>query len=172
MKFKLNAVLASLVGLAISMSVIAEDIELYVNYNVETKEKPRVMMIFDTSGSMAWDVTDGEQCYQWDGGSTSSPRFYQSTCFESSGSRDTKDCFKKANSGTKRGRFYNGPTTNGYDYSYSNNYYDNTCNDSRLNVAQNAIKQLVNDNDDIDFGLMRFNGSDGGYVLARVGPIK
>ncbi|MBE0421252.1 pilus assembly protein [Pseudoalteromonas nigrifaciens] len=172
MKFKLNAVLASLVGLAISMSVIAEDIELYVNYNVETKEKPRVMMIFDTSGSMAWDVTDGEQCYQWDGGSTSSPRFYQSTCFESSGSRDTKDCFKKANSGTKRGRFYNGPTTNGYYYDYSYNYYDNTCNDSRLNVAQNAIKQLVNDNDDIDFGLMRFNGSDGGYVLARVGTEK
>ncbi|WP_350551037.1 PilC/PilY family type IV pilus protein [Pseudoalteromonas sp. 120-MNA-CIBAN-0494] len=169
MKFKLNAVLASLVGLAISMSVIAEDIELYVNYNVETKEKPRVMMIFDTSGSMAWDVTDGEQCYQWDGGSTSSPRFYQSTCFESSGSRDTKDCFKKANSGTKRGRFYNGPTDR---YNYSWNYYDNTCNDSRLNVAQNAIKQLVNDNDDIDFGLMRFNGNDGGYVLARVGTEK
>ena len=170
MKFKLNKTCAALFGLTISASVYAEDIELYVNHDVETDEKPRVMMIFDTSGSMAWDVIDGKQCYQWDGNSANNPRFYQSTCFESSGSRDTKDCFKKVNSGTKLGRFYNGTTTNGYNY--SNNYYDNICNDSRLNVAQNAIKQLVDDNDDIDFGLMRFNGGSGGYVLAGVGAGK
>ncbi|WP_350563545.1 hypothetical protein, partial [Psychrobacter sp. CAL346-MNA-CIBAN-0220] len=30
----------------------------------------------------------------------------------------------------------------------------------------------VNDNEDIDFGLMRFNGDNGGYVLARVGADK
>ena len=49
MKFKLNKVLASLLGLTISMSVFAEDIELYVNHDVETDENPRVLMIFDTS---------------------------------------------------------------------------------------------------------------------------
>ena len=66
MKFKLNIVLASLVGLAISMSVIAEDIELYVNYDVETNEKPRVLFIFDTSGSMDWSVINGnnQSCYK------------------------------------------------------------------------------------------------------------
>ncbi|MBO7925795.1 pilin biogenesis protein [Pseudoalteromonas sp. K222D] len=145
MKFKLNAVLASLVGLAISMSVIAEDIELYVNYNVETKEKPRVMMIFDTSGSMAWDVTDGKQCYK-----RNSNGFYQSECFKSKASYTWyQQCYKSVNG-----------------------YAEPVCEDSRLQVAQNAIKQLVNDNEDIDFGLMRFDGDNGGYVLARVGADK
>ena len=41
MKFKLNAVIASLMGLTISMTATAEDIELYVNHNVETNEKPQ-----------------------------------------------------------------------------------------------------------------------------------
>ena len=54
MKFKLNKVLASLLGLTISMSVFAEDIELYVNHDVDVEEKPRVLLIFDTSGSMAF----------------------------------------------------------------------------------------------------------------------
>lgn len=150
----------------------AEDIELYVNHNVEIEEKPRVLFVFDTSGSMAWDVTDGEQCYRWDGNSTTSPRFYQATCFESNNVNDTNQCFKKASSdqGIRYSRFYNGPSTSGY--SYSNGYPAASCNDSRLNVAQSAIKQLVRDNDDIEFGLMRFNDSDGGYILAKVGSTK
>lgn len=116
MKFKLNAVIASLMGLTISMTATAEDIELYVNHNVETNEKPRVLVVFDTSGSMAFSTRTGRSC--------------------------------------------------GYD---NNKGIYIPCSDSRLGVAKNAMKQLVNDNDDIDFGLMRFNGSNGGYVMARLG---
>ncbi|KAF7774261.1 type IV pilus assembly protein PilY1 [Pseudoalteromonas citrea] len=100
----------------ISVKAFAEDIELYVKHNIDIDEKPRVMLIFDTSGSMAFSSRTGRSC--------------------------------------------------GYDY--SRRRY-RLCSDSRLGVAKNAITDLVNKNPDIDFGLMRFNGSSGGYVLARIG---
>lgn len=104
-----------LVGLAISAPVVAEDIELYVNHNVQTNENARVLIVFDTSGSMAFSTLTGNDC--------------------------------------------------GYD-NYNRRWI--LCDDNRLNVAQNAVKNLVNSNKDVDFGLMRFSGSDGGYVLSRI----
>ncbi|MEM5509524.1 PilC/PilY family type IV pilus protein [Pseudoalteromonas sp. AS71] len=146
MKFKLNKVLASLLGLTISMSVFAEDIELYVNHDVETDENPRVLMIFDTSGSMAWDVVDGGQCYR----RYQNGQFYTSDCFKSQTYFNyTQQCYKSVNG-----------------------YAQAVCEDSRLLVAKNAVSQLITDNDDIDFGLMRFKESSGGYVLARLGANK
>lgn len=142
----------------------AEDIELYVNHNVEIQEKPRVLLVFDTSGSMAWDVTDGGQCYKISGSNQYNYRFNQTDCFESRESFNVSEqCYRRVSY-----------RTNYYDYYTSNNwsYYDSICNNSRLNVARDAITQLVSDNDDIEFGLMRFNGSDGGYVLAKVGSTK
>lgn len=109
--------LVFLLGSCLSVfSVMAEDIELYVKHNIESDEKPRVMIIFDTSGSMAFSSRTGRHC--------------------------------------------------GYDYRARR---WRLCSDNRLGVAKSAITDLVNDNPDIDFGLMRFNGSNGGYVLARVG---
>ncbi|WP_404343146.1 PilC/PilY family type IV pilus protein [Pseudoalteromonas mariniglutinosa] len=109
---------STLLGLATVFSAVSygEDIELYVNHNVEIDEKPRVLVVFDTSGSMAFSTRTGRDC--------------------------------------------------GFNY-YTNTY--NLCSDSRLEVAKDAMTQLVNDNEDIDFGLMRFNGSNGGYVMARLG---
>ena len=51
-----------LVGLAISAPVVAEDIELYVNHNVQTNENARVLIVFDTSGSMAFSTLTGNDC--------------------------------------------------------------------------------------------------------------
>lgn len=45
MQFKLKKIAALLFGVGISLSVFAEDIELYVNHNVETDENPRVLII-------------------------------------------------------------------------------------------------------------------------------
>ncbi|MEM6508613.1 MAG: PilC/PilY family type IV pilus protein [Pseudomonadota bacterium] len=92
----------------------AEDIELYVNHNANLDEKPRVLIVFDTSGSMAFSTSSGNSC------------------------------------------------------GFSNGLYI-PCSDSRLGVAQDAITKLVDGNDDIDFGLMRFNSTNGGYVLAGIG---
>lgn len=117
MKFK-NLVISILLGSTpfLSMRSDAEDIELYVNHNVKIDEKPRVLVIFDTSGSMAFSTKTGNSC----------------------------------------------------GYNYTTGKYT-LCSDSRLGVAKNAISDLVNDNEDIDFGLMRFNGDNGGYVMARLG---
>lgn len=104
-----------LLGLAASAPAVAEDIELYVNHNVQTDENARVLIVFDTSGSMAFSTLTGNDC--------------------------------------------------GYD-NYNRRWI--LCDDNRLNVAQNAVKNLVNSNKDVDFGLMRFAGSDGGYVLSRI----
>ncbi len=41
------------------MMTHAEDIELYVNHNVDLDEKPRVLIVFDTSGSMAFSTSSG-----------------------------------------------------------------------------------------------------------------
>ena len=38
------------------MQAYAEDIELYVNKDANSDEKPRVLLIFDTSGSMAFSI--------------------------------------------------------------------------------------------------------------------
>ena len=59
---KTNKVLASLIGITLSSYVAAEDIELYVNHDVDVEEKPRVLLIFDTSGSMAFSSTNGNSC--------------------------------------------------------------------------------------------------------------
>ncbi|MEI8640874.1 hypothetical protein P4S68_06490 [Pseudoalteromonas sp. Hal099] len=40
MKFTFNRIVASFFAATVSLSVTAEDIELYVNHNVETDENP------------------------------------------------------------------------------------------------------------------------------------
>ena len=114
---KLNKILASLISLTLSASAFAEDIELYVNHDVDVEEKPRVLLIFDTSGSMAFSSSNGNNC--------------------------------------------------GY-----NNFLGlyNLCVDSRLAAAQFAMNKVVSDNEDtIDFGLMRFKSTTGGYIVNGVG---
>jgi len=114
---KFNKVLTSLVSLTLSTSVMAEDIELYVNHDLDLDEKPRVLLIFDTSGSMAFSSSTGNSC----------------------------------------------------GYSNQTGYY--LCADSRLAAAQYAMTKVVSDNEDsIDFGLMRFKSdSEGGYIVNGVG---
>ncbi|MBQ4833060.1 pilin biogenesis protein [Pseudoalteromonas sp. MMG010] len=109
-------IVGSLLAMSISGTCFSEDIELYVNHNISSEEKTRVLMLFDTSGSMAFSTSTGYDC--------------------------------------------------GYN-NQSKRY--NLCPDSRLGVARDAMSQLVDDNADIDFGLMRFNGGAGGYLLAKLG---
>ena len=128
-----------------SSQVLSEDIDLYVAHDITNTEKSRAVILFDTSGSMSWDVEDGEACYvrekDWWGRS-----YYKSVeCFNSNNT--SKACYKK----------------------YSGRYYKVTCGDSRLRVAKNAIKALVKDNPDFEFGLMRLYSSNGGYVVSGLG---
>ncbi|CCQ09608.1 Type IV fimbrial biogenesis protein PilY1 [Pseudoalteromonas luteoviolacea B = ATCC 29581] len=133
------------VGLGVLASIAparAEDIELYVTHNSTTKERPRVMVLFDTSGSMAWDVNDGSRCYE-----RKKKNEYQSV-----------DCFDSSLTNTKC-----------YKYSSWYGYYEANCGPSRLSVAQSAMTKLIQENADIDFGLMRLYSDDGGYILNGLG---
>lgn len=49
----------------VSSPVMAEDIELYVTHNVETTEKARVLIMFDSSGSMGTKISSDSDCYDW-----------------------------------------------------------------------------------------------------------
>ncbi|MEM5545132.1 pilus assembly protein [Pseudoalteromonas fuliginea] len=116
MRLKLNKLFAASLGLTMSVPATAEDIELYVNHNINVDEKPRVLLIFDTSGSMAFSSSSGNDC------------------------------------------------------GYSNNLRRYIlCSDSRLGAAQYAMNKVIEDNDNIDFGLMRFKETDGGYIINGLG---
>lgn len=147
-----------------SSLAVADDIEIYVNKNVELDEKPRVLFIFDTSGSMDEEVTSAgtsESCFIKRRGFFWFPPYYEQlpSCYES------KDSYNEYNQ-----QCY---------INIGNRNYQPSCVDeveggNRLEVAKRAVKGLINDNSDIDFGLMRFNynaGNEpgGGYVLARIG---
>ena len=145
MKFKLNKVLASLLGLTISMSVFAEDIELYVNHDVETDENPRVLMIFDTSGSMDWSVINGDDqvCY-------TKYQYEETTGRGRNRQTVTYDAYQQVTC------FASKPEYNEYNeqcYIGVNGVAVADCHDRRIDVAKNAMTQLVNDNDDIAIGL-------------------
>ncbi|WP_252097631.1 PilC/PilY family type IV pilus protein [Pseudoalteromonas sp. NBT06-2] len=125
----------------------SEDIELYVNHNVETGEKPKVLFMFDTSGSMLFRLSDGRACYKSLSDNinsfiecSTSPPVGESTCF-------AKD-------------IYNGNET----------IHAVTCEKSRLSVAKEAVDRVLTENqDNIEFGLIRFRGGEGGYILSKIG---
>jgi type IV pilus assembly protein PilY1 len=129
-----------------SSIVYADDIDLYVSHDITKTEKSRAVILFDTSGSMSWDVQDGQRCYlrERKKGKT---RYREVECFDSS--KTSTYCYK-------------------YNYWYGG-YYRANCKDSRLRVAKNAIKDLVKENSDFEFGLMRLYQSYGGYVVSGLG---
>ena len=161
MKRATNLVLTYIMCLFFTMTAAAEDIELYVNKNANIDEKPRVMMIFDTSGSMDWSVINGDDqvCY-------TKYQYEETTGRGRNRQTVTYDAYQQVTC------FASKPEYNEYNeqcYIGVNGVAVADCHDRRIDVAKKAIKQLVSDNDDIEFGLMRFKGNDGGYVLARIG---
>ena len=134
--------------LVFSLNTFAEDIDLYVAHDITKTEKSRAVILFDTSGSMSWDVQDGRTCYVRERDSWGRTYYRSVECFDSS--KTSKACYKRSR--------------------YS--YYKANCKDSRLRVAKNAIKGLVDDNPDFEFGLMRLYSSYGGYVVSGLGTDK
>ncbi|KTG19787.1 hypothetical protein AUR67_13245 [Pseudoalteromonas sp. XI10] len=113
MKMKLNS-LFFIFACVFCQNLYAEDIDLYVNYDVAEDEKLRVLLVFDTSNSMAFSIETGKVC-------------------------------------RSKGKLALCPEG------------------SRLEVAQEAMIKLINDNSDIEFGLMRLIKGTGGYVIHGIG---
>ena len=97
-----------------SPSIFAEDIDLFINYKVSEDEKLRILLVFDTSNSMAFSIETGRVCMD-------------------------------------KGKLILCPEG------------------SRLEVAQEAMIKLINDNSDIEFGLMRLIKGTGGYIVHGIG---
>ncbi|WP_462179707.1 hypothetical protein [Pseudoalteromonas gelatinilytica] len=113
MKMKLNSLLF-IFACVFCQNLFAEDIDLYVNYKVSEDEKLRVLLVFDTSNSMAFSINSGRSC-------------------------------------THQGKLILCPEG------------------SRLEAAQEAMIKLINDNSDIEFGLMRLIKGTGGYIIHGIG---
>lgn len=141
--FKHSAVLAFSLTCAFSTSVMAEDIELYVNNQLEETENARVMLVFDTSGSMGWSINDGRRCYHH-------KDKYEMDCVEKSYSNGTPYLCRVGNKDASK----------------------TTCPASRLQVAKEAITSLIDNLDGVDLGLSRFYSDYGGYIVADIGSSK
>lgn len=164
-----------------SSKVFAEDIEIYVNSLLNEKEKARVMLMFDTSGSMQWSSVSGDRCgeyrdvkveysYDEDDGNEH--------CLEWrwSNRQDKYVCKTWDTYTVTERRFYNVEctTTAGadgkcYQYNDTKGWYQSTCDDSRMKVAKDAVVSLIDATEDVDFGLARFGSGNSGYMLYGIG---
>ncbi|MEJ6497436.1 pilus assembly protein [Pseudoalteromonas lipolytica] len=114
MKIKLSS-LFFIFACVFCQNLYAEDIDLYVNYEVAEDEKLRVLLVFDTSISMAFSIETGRRCYDEEGRIILCPE------------------------------------------------------GSRLEVAKSSMIKLIDNNSDVEFGLMRFNKGLGGYIVHGIG---
>ncbi|MDE3273484.1 pilus assembly protein [Pseudoalteromonas sp. G4] len=135
----LSAFLVVVSFFAYSPSVFAEDIEIYVQSLLNKTEKARVMLLFDTSGSMQRSSQTGRPCYNWDGN--------QIQCVKKNYSDGSP---YKCRVGSENGSWQ-------------------TCHASRMQVAKEAVNGLIDSAKDVEFGLARFGGGKSGYLVLGIG---
>lgn len=156
-KFNAWLILGLVIGLLpTSFKVAAEDIEIYVQSLLNKEEKARVMLMFDTSGSMAWSSVTGERCYY--------KRYRYSSCQVNGCSTQMREfhCSLTPPSRSSDNKCYE------YDRS-ARRYNVVDCVKSRMQVAQEAVNGLIDSTDDIEFGLARFGGGQSGYIVLGIG---
>ena len=134
----------AVISLFFSTNLLAEDIEIYVSSLLNEKEKARVMLMFDTSGSMEWSSVDGGACYVLD----------------DDDDWEQIECVEKTNSDGSPFRCYS--TGVG---SWVN------CPASRMQVAKKAVNELIDSTEDVEFGLARFGSGKSGYLVYGIGTV-
>lgn len=179
--------------LTLSAQVFAEDIEIYKGASLEEKEKARAMVLFDTSGSMMLSSDTGWGCMK---GRGTRSRHYKEQNVCTSWDKENNTCdtwtYMKApapyeSDGDYRYRMYqcdaNVPdpvtdkcfyTLGKYAWGTSNEsdlfLIQEACEQNSRNiVAKNTIKKLIEETPEVEFGLARLNGGDGGYIVAGIG---
>ncbi|GAP74861.1 type IV fimbrial biogenesis protein PilY1 [Pseudoalteromonas sp. SW0106-04] len=101
--FKYSAIAAA-VSVS-SFTTYADDTDLYLNRGANSEEKPKVMIVFDTSGSMGWKLDP--------------------------------NCWRNC--------------------------------DKKMPVAKQAMKSVIDANEDVEFGLARLHSGQGGYIVKGIG---
>ncbi|WP_100912976.1 pilus assembly protein [Pseudoalteromonas spongiae] len=132
--------------LTLSSKVFAEDIEIYLNALLKEKEKARVMLMFDTSGSMQLSAGHGEYCaYLREGRRYNSFKYTACTGTVPSDSADNK-CY-----------VYGSWTATPCEK-----------NKSRLIVAQEAVNEVIDGATDVEFGIGVFKDYTS-HIVAGIG---
>lgn len=196
-KFNAWLILGLVIGLLpASFKVAAEDIEIYVNSLLNEKEKARVMLMFDTSGSMKWSSASGTRCARnvvdyYDEVETDNclrqdtrqERYcktehwwwgcieygYKTVTYCAEYELEKKPVYKLK----KDVECSVTPGADGKCYEetelYNGNYQEAKCVDSRMKVAKSAVNQLIDSTDDVEFGLARFYNGKSGYMVYGIG---
>ncbi|WP_422488768.1 pilus assembly protein [Endozoicomonas sp. ALE010] len=152
----------------------ADDTELFTGANINNNARPQVMILLDTSGSMDYDAPSiPKRPYNpsiiYGGSRNPSSRYtiYWNYELLVDGSPCTPVYFF-GTSGTVVGATCPGNYLNWY------NQTEFQPPGTRINLAVNAITDLINNNPGVDFGLAAFlNGRDrgrGGYIRRRISP--
>ena len=170
--------------LAIPGVSLADDTEIYGTATISLE--PNILIIFDTSGSMStqdvYEVRyDPNTTYEgsypankvyrkiWGGWSDFANDVNDIACTE------IKDDLLA--NGYAVGKIKSDTTCGGWSTrtlrtGNYRNYEAVQGASSRISVAQTVVKGLINDSENIRFGLMRFNGNDGGRIVAECGTSK
>ena len=183
--------------LALPEVLLADDTEIYGTVTVSLQ--PNVLIIFDTSGSMGEEDIPSEyynlgQTYEpqtytkdavyeyvctWDGWSQTCDyyEFASSTavlnCSEIETALDTNG-FKTGDIYPSSGSYNCGSSTKKLYVGNYLNYNESGYGElkSRISVAKDVIKTLIQDTANVRFGLMRFNDNQGGRIVAECGTDK
>jgi len=167
----------------------ADDTSIYGSTAVSVA--PNVLVVFDTSGSMSTQDVPGEYYNPATtyAGTKTTNAVYQKTCgwscsynvfatnvsliacpdaktaLETNGrvSDDVRDSASGFTCGGTVKDLYMGNWLN-YDTSVSSTR-------KRIDVAKDVINKLIDDTDNVNFGLMRFNYDQGGELVKAIGPV-
>ena len=164
---------AAIVAVLLQHQLIAsaDDTELFTGANINNNARPQVMILLDTSGSMDYDAPsipkrpyNASITYGGDRDPNSSYTIY----FNSELLVDGSPCTPVYAWGSVVGATCPGNYLNWY------NQPDLQPSGTRIDLAVNAITDLINNNPGVDFGLAAFlNGSNkgkGGYIRHRISP--
>jgi type IV pilus assembly protein PilY1 len=190
-----NVLITALVIICCTASVKADDTEIYGTVTNPTLE-PNVLIIFDTSGSMAAEDVPGDPYNNSEpySGSYDSDGVYQRT-WSWSHSRWEWNLITGNVNDIQCPAIKDGLTTIGYSTGYMRGAPDFTCggttekrlrlgnylnflvsglgeNRSRISVAKDVLTDLINTTTGVRFGMMVFNYEQGGRVVAPCGTDK
>ena len=174
--------------LILSSQLWADDTEIYGAASISIT--PNILIIFDTSGSMSWDDIPGEyynpattypgsytndavyrkvwRSYILFASSTSDlncPAVVTNLTTKGYSNKKIKDSGQNYVCGGTKKRLYLGNWLN-YDLSGEGDTR------TRTSVAKEVITNIINNTDDVRFGLMRFNNNQGGHIVQECGTDK
>ncbi|KEI71792.1 pilus assembly protein [Endozoicomonas elysicola] len=152
--------MAAIVAVLLQHQLIAsaDDTELFTGANINNNARPQVMIILDTSGSMGWDAPKAEynssNIYPLHDKYPDPDAYYKKP---DNAPKSSSECKKKNGKWKCLGNYLN--------------WYKQPV-EKRITLARESIRQLINDNSNVDFGLAAFIDGDysgyGGYIRHRI----